>query len=183
MNTALSLREAADAVEQVVASSPFPRALEYIGPDVVLTGIGKSYLTCLRAAATMRSYGIRAWSESATDLLHGGLGCNPTSLIAVSHSGETEEVLRVVELAPWRTVAITCDITNTLARKADVTLAYGNIQELEITCGLPIAVNYVQAGILDALTLAVANRRRVTPDTVAHWHPGGALGRKLNDGH
>lgn len=173
---------AAEAVMRVTETNRFEEAVHALSTGTfkrnltIITGIGKSFLVAQRAAATMRSFGINAWAESATDLLHGGLGCRPTRLVAVSHSGRTAEVLQVAALHPVA-IGITSHATSPLAKLSGITLTY-DVTEPEETCGLPITACYVQAGILDALTLAVARRRHMTPATVARWHPGGDIGRR-----
>lgn len=152
-----------------------------VANPAVITGVGKSFLVGQRAAATMRSFGLSVFAESATDLLHGGLGCRPPVMIALSHSGTTAEVLEAV--AEQRVlIAITSDGASPLADAAHTLVTYGTFVEPMAAHCLPIIACHVQAAILDAIALRVSARRHLTPDTVARWHPGGDIGRRLTGG-
>lgn len=144
---------------------------------IVITGIGKSFLVGQRAAATWRSLGANAWAESATDLLHGGLGAQPEHVIAISHSGLTLEVCELLDHLTFA-VVITHSKASPLARRSRHPLVYGLVAEPAAACGLPIVACHVQATILDELILAVSRDLELTPDTVARWHPGGAIGER-----
>src|SRR5262249_51217496 len=124
-----------DAVPQ--AADPLPRR----AGRVALTGTGKSADVGQKVAGTLNSTGTRAYVLDATRAAHGDLGMvHPNDVVvALSHSGESEEVVRL--LGPLRQlaaalVAVTSNGQSTLARHADVALAYGPLEEV---CPLALA--------------------------------------------
>jgi arabinose-5-phosphate isomerase len=151
---------------------------------VVFTGMGKSGIICQKLAATFSSTGTPAFFMHPAEALHGDLGMIVAGdlLVAVSNSGETQEVVRLLELVrrlDAGIVTLTGDPGSTLARHADVHLDVGVDRE---ACGLdlvPTASSCAALAMGDALAVACFETRGFGPDDFARFHPGGRLGRKL----
>jgi arabinose-5-phosphate isomerase len=151
---------------------------------VAVTGTGKSADVGQKIAGTLNSTGTRAYVLDATRAVHGDLGMvHPNDVAFVlSHSGESEEIVRV--LGPVRelataVVALTGSAQSTLARKADVTLVYGPIEEV---CPLGLAPSTSTTAMIalgDALAFVLARMRDFSREDFARYHPAGSLGRKL----
>ena len=101
---------------------------------VIVTGMGKSGIICRKIAATLSSTGTSAWFLHPAEAIHGDLGAirEEDVVIALSHSGETEELVRLLESIKRlgaRLIALTGDPDSTLAKAADVTLNCGIAEE------------------------------------------------------
>jgi arabinose-5-phosphate isomerase len=165
----------------------FGRAVELLlacRGKVVVSGIGKSGLVCRKMAATFASTGTPAFFLHAGEASHGDLGMlvRGDVLIAVSNSGESEEVLRVLPSArrfEIPLIAITGRMDSTLARTADVALDV-SVPEEACPLGLaPTASTTVTMALGDALAVALLEERGFSSDDFALLHPAGALGRRL----
>ncbi len=151
---------------------------------VVVTGMGKAGIIGQKIAATFSSTGTPALFLHPAEAVHGDLGAvQPEDLIlALSNSGETEEVLRFlpeVRRIGARVMAITSSNENTLASHSDVVLELGDIEE---ACPLGLAPSASTAAMLavgDALALTVLKARGFTAEDYARYHPAGDLGRQL----
>jgi arabinose-5-phosphate isomerase len=165
----------------------FDRAVEMMlkcRGRVVVSGMGKSGIVGRKIAATLTSTGTPAHSLHPADALHGDLGMvvEGDLLLALSHSGETVELLRLLELLrrlEVPVVALVGQTDSTLARHADVTLDVGVDRE---ACPLGLAPSASTTATLamgDALALALATRRGFTAEDFARRHPGGRLGFRL----
>ncbi|MBX9606013.1 MAG: KpsF/GutQ family sugar-phosphate isomerase [Gammaproteobacteria bacterium] len=151
---------------------------------VILTGLGKSGLIARKIAATLSSTGTPALYLHPVDALHGDLGVLHADdlAIALSNSGGTEEVLRL--LAPMKRVgipviALTGNRDSELARRATVHLYAGAARE---ACPLnlaPTASTTAALAMGDALAVTLLAMRGFQPDDYKLFHPGGSLGRKL----
>jgi arabinose-5-phosphate isomerase len=151
---------------------------------VAVTGTGKSADVGQKIAGTLSSTGTRAYVLDATRAVHGDLGMVHPSDVALvlSHSGESDEVLRL--LKPLRsllrsTIALTGNGASTLARKADLALVYGPLDEV---CPLGLAPSASTTAMLalgDALAFVLSREREFTHEDFARFHPAGSLGRKL----
>lgn len=151
---------------------------------VVVTGMGKSGIICQKIAATLSSTGTPAFFMHPAEALHGDLGMIVAGdlLLAVSNSGETAEVLRVLELVRRlgsRIVALTGAPGSTLARHADVHLDVGVRNEACALDLVPTASTCASLAMGDALALACCEVRGFSAQDFARFHPGGRLGRKL----
>ncbi len=151
---------------------------------VVITGTGKSADVGQKMAGTLNSMGTRAYVLDATRAVHGDLGMvhpNDVALV-LSHSGESEEIVRL--LGPMRQlafaiIALTGNGRSTLAQRADVALVYGPLEE---ACPLGLAPSTsttVMIALGDALAFVLGRLREFTPEDFARFHPAGSLGRKL----
>lgn len=167
--------------------APFGSAVEILlecRGKVVVTGIGKSGVVCRKIAATLASTGTPAFFLHAGEGSHGDVGTlvRGDVLLAVSNSGETEEILHVLPVArrfDIPLVAICGNPESTLARRADVTLDV-SVPEEACPLGLaPTASTTAAAALGDALAIAVLEERGFSAEDFALLHPGGALGRRL----
>ncbi len=151
---------------------------------VVVTGMGKSGLICQKVAATLASTGSPAFFMHPAEALHGDLGMIVAGdlLLAVSNSGETEEVVRLLELVRRlgaSIITMTGDTTSSLARHADV---HPDVSVAREACRLdlvPTASTTASLAMGDALAIACSRTRGFTAQDFARFHPGGRLGRKL----
>ena len=165
----------------------FARAVDLIhacAAKVIVTGMGKSGLICQKIASTLASTGTPAFFLHPAEGVHGDLGAlTPKDVvIAISYSGETEEILRilpVIRRMGVRLVALTGNPRSTLARAADVTL---DISVKEEACPLslaPTASTTATLALGDALAVALMEKRGFKSEDFALLHPAGALGKKL----
>ncbi len=152
--------------------------------SVIVTGMGKAGLVGQKLAATLASTGTRAFPLHPGEAIHGDLGRIRADdvVIALSQSGETEEVLRLVPALrrlSARLIAITERTTSSLGLAADLCIALGPIEE---ACPLGLAPSASTTALMavgDALALLVSRMRDFSPEDFALYHPGGSLGRKL----
>ena len=165
----------------------FTRALDLLlacRGKVVVTGVGKSGIVCRKIAATLASTGTPAFFLHAADGNHGDAGTlvRGDVLLAVSNSGESEELLRLLPLARRfgiPLVAVCGDPDSTLAQQADVALDV-SVPGEACPLGLaPTASTTAAMAIGDALALALLEERGFSAEDFARLHPGGALGRRL----
>lgn len=151
---------------------------------VVVTGMGKSGVICHKIAATLASTGTPSFFLHAGEALHGDLGMvmNGDTILAVSNSGETEEILKLLphfKLHGLKLIAMTGNIESTLAKAADVILNVG-VPEEACPLGLaPTASTTAALAMGDALAIVLLERKDFKADDFAIRHPGGILGRKL----
>ena len=183
------LRIEADALDRVRdrLDSTIARAADQVfrcRGSVIVTGMGKAGIVGQKLAATLASTGTRAFPLHPGEAIHGDLGRIRADdvVIALSQSGETEEVLRLLP-ALRRIgavlVAITGRPTSSLGRAADLCVALGPIEE---ACPLglaPSASTTAMMAVGDALALLVSRMRDFRAEDFALYHPGGKLGRRL----
>jgi arabinose-5-phosphate isomerase len=151
---------------------------------VVVTGVGKSAIIANKIADTMTSTGTVAIFVHSSDALHGSLGVITANdvVIALSNSGETEELLTILPSLKQKNVAIIAIVGNTnstLARYADVTLDASVSAE---ACPLnlaPTTSTTVALSIGDALAMTVSMEKNWTEEDFAANHPAGRLGKRL----
>ena len=151
---------------------------------VVVTGMGKSGFVAQKISATLASTGTPSLYLHPADAAHGDLGrvAREDIVLALSNSGETEEILRLLPAlarigAP--VVALTRDEATPLARSADLVLTIGRIEE---ACPMGVAPTASTAALLavgDALAMTLLRSRPFDRDEYALYHPGGKLGRGL----
>lgn len=165
----------------------FSRAVEMIlacQGRVVITGMGKSGLICQKIAATMASTGTPTLFLHPAEGIHGDLGMlmKGDVVVAVSNSGETEEVTRILPIIKRMglpLVAMAGNPKSTLARAGDVFL---DISVAEEACPLGLAPTSSTTATLalgDALAVALLDERGFKAEDFALFHPGGALGKRL----
>src|SRR6056297_1595291 len=165
----------------------FSQAVELIlacRGKVVVTGMGKSGLICQKIAATMASTGTPTFFLHPAEGIHGDLGMlsREDVVIAISYSGETEEVSRilpVIKRMGLPLIAISGNISSTLGMAGDVHLDI-SVDEEACPLGLaPTASTTATLAMGDALAVALLNERGFRAEDFAMFHPGGALGKKL----
>ncbi len=165
----------------------FLRAVELIlgcRGRIIVCGIGKSGHVGRKIASTLASTGTPAYFVHAAEAVHGDLGMitRDDVLIALSNSGENDELLTIVPLVKrqgGRLIAITGSPASSLAREADVHLDAGVKEE---ACPLnlaPTASTTAALALGDALAVALLDARGFGAEDFARSHPGGALGRRL----
>jgi arabinose-5-phosphate isomerase len=165
----------------------FERAVRLIldCPGAVLTcGIGKAGIIARKLSASFSSTGTPSHFLNPAEGVHGDLGSirNGDLVVMLSDSGETEEILRMLSILKklgHPVISISASRNNSLARFADVSLAYGKVRE---ACPLGLAPSASTTAMLalgDALFLSVMKLRKFTSDDFAIYHPAGQLGRKL----
>ena len=183
------LRIEADAISGLIdrLDEGFEKAVELAYAckgRVVVTGLGKSGLIGRKIAATFSSTGTPSVFLHAADALHGDLGILTADdiLLAISSSGETEELIELVEAVKRlgiRLVTLTAKPRSTLAVASDIVL---DIAVKEEACSLNLAPTASTAAALamgDALAIALLERRSFKEEDFAALHPGGRLGKKL----
>lgn len=151
---------------------------------VVVSGMGKSGLIGQKIAATMASTGTPALFLHPAEGIHGDLGMIMTGdvVIAISNSGETEEMLRIlpaIKRIGAHLVSMTGNPESTLARSGDVSLDV-SVSEEACPLGLaPTASTTAALAMGDALAVALLVQRGFKAEDFAIFHPGGSLGKKL----
>jgi arabinose-5-phosphate isomerase len=165
----------------------FTQAVEILfvcSGKVVVSGMGKSGLIGQKIAATLASTGTPAFFLHPAEGIHGDLGmlARHDTVIALSNSGETEEVLKLlpfVKRLNIPVIALTGRIQSTLAKNSDVTLDV-SVSEEACPMGLaPTASTTAMLAMGDALAIALLQKRGLSEEDFAQFHPGGALGRRL----
>jgi arabinose-5-phosphate isomerase len=171
-------------------AAPFARAVEMIlrcgeqNGRVVVTGMGKSGIIAQKIAATLSSTGSPALFLHPAEAVHGDLGVLMPGdvVIALSASGETEEILRLLATVKRKgdaLVSFSCNLQSTLALSSDVALDCSVERE---ACGLnlaPTASTTAMLALGDALAVAVSLRKGFRAEDFAELHPGGKLGKQL----
>jgi arabinose-5-phosphate isomerase len=151
---------------------------------VVWTGMGKSGIICRKLAATMASTGTPALFLHPAEAIHGDVGMVTRGdvVVAVSNSGETDELIRLVEYLKrlgTPLIAITSDPSSTLAGHADVHLDLGVDREACPNNLAPTASTTAALALGDSLAMALSVRKGFNPEDFARLHPGGKLGKRL----
>lgn len=183
------LRIEAEAIEGLIdrIDARFDQVVELLfgcKGRVAVTGLGKSGLIGRKVAATFCSTGTPAYFLHASEALHGDLGVLTAGdvLLAISSSGETEELIELLEAVKRlriKLVTLTGNPRSTLALASDAVL---DIAVKEEACSLNLAPTASTAAALamgDALAIALLERRGFKEDDFAALHPGGRLGTKL----
>ncbi|MCR8708981.1 KpsF/GutQ family sugar-phosphate isomerase [Campylobacter sp. RM5063] len=150
----------------------------------VVSGMGKSGHIGAKIAATLASTGTPSFFMHPGEALHGDLGMLTSEdvLLAISNSGETEEVLKLIPVIKKRKIPLIVMAGNqnsTLAKQADIFI---NIAVKKEACPLQLAPTSSTTATLamgDAIAVALMRARKFKPDDFALFHPGGSLGRKL----
>jgi arabinose-5-phosphate isomerase len=183
------LRIEADAIMAMVdrVGDDFERALDLLDAcrgRVIVTGMGKSGIICRKIAATLSSTGTAAWFLHPAEAIHGDLGAirEDDVVLALSHSGETEELVRLLESIRRigaRLIVLTGSPASTMARAADVTLDCSVAEEACPMNLVPTASTTAALALGDALAMTLLVRKGFGEEQFASLHPGGKLGRRL----
>lgn len=151
---------------------------------VLVTGVGKSGVIAQKIAQTLTSTGTMAVFLHPSDALHGGLGVVASGdvVIALSNSGETDELLTILPTFAQRSVpviSIVGNVDSTLAR-ASAAVLDGSVDKEACPLNLaPTASTTVALAIGDALAMAVMEQKGLTAEDFASNHPAGRLGKRL----
>ncbi|TAN63805.1 KpsF/GutQ family sugar-phosphate isomerase [bacterium] len=155
-----------------------------VGGKVVVSGMGKSGIICQKIASTLASTGTPAFFLHPAEGVHGDLGMIMKNdiLIAVSNSGETEELIKIIPVVKRMgisMIAMTGKVKSTLAGYADVVLDIG-VKEEACPLGLaPTASTTACLAMGDALAVALLEKRGFKTEDFAKLHPAGSLGRRF----
>ena len=183
------LRIEADGITSIVGrlDENFVRAVEVLAHcsgKVVVTGMGKSGLICRKISATLASTGTPSFFLHSADALHGDVGMimKDDVILAVSNSGETDEILKILphfKFLELKLVVMTGNADSTLAKAADVVLDVG-VKEEACPLGLaPTASTTAALATGDALAIVLLEHKGFKEEDFALRHPGGILGRRL----
>jgi len=151
---------------------------------VIVTGMGKSGIIARKIAATLSSTGTPAFFLHPAEAIHGDLGVLQSDdvILALSNSGETEELLRLLETIKRlgaRMIAMTGDCKSTLAEAADVAL---DCQVSKEACPMnlvPTASTAAALALGDAVAMTLFVAKGIRQDDFANIHPGGKIGKRL----
>jgi len=151
---------------------------------VIVTGMGKSGLVGKKIAATLASTGTPAFFLHPAEGIHGDLGMVTSGdiILALSNSGETAEVIRIIPAIKriGASIIAMCGCENsTMVKNAEVFLDVAVEREACPIGLVPTASTTAALAMGDALAVALLSERKFTPENFALFHPGGALGRKL----
>ncbi len=165
----------------------FGRAVDLIDQTtgrVIVTGMGKSGIVAKKIASTFSSIGIPAFFFHPAEGIHGDLGVvrGEDLLIAISKSGDTEEINKVLPsfkrlMVP--VIAITGDMNSPLARDSEVALDASVPKEACAINLVPTSSTTAAMVMGDALAMVLLEKRGFTEDDFAEFHPGGTIGRSL----
>ncbi|MEM8835789.1 MAG: KpsF/GutQ family sugar-phosphate isomerase [Planctomycetota bacterium] len=171
--------------EQTVCAIDLIDRTTSTGGCVIVVGLGKSGLIGQKISATLASLGVTSHAMHPSDAMHGDLGrIRPVDcVLAISFSGETEEVVTLVQVLRTDNIPV-ISITggeggSSLARVSSVQLTLGQIMESGDLGLAPTSSTTATLALGDALALAVARRRAFGEDDFAKRHPGGTLGGLL----
>jgi arabinose-5-phosphate isomerase len=183
------LRIEAKAIDSLVdrVGEPFERAVGMLYEcqgRLIVTGLGKSGIICRKIAATFSSTGTSAFFMHPTEAIHGDLGVvrRDDIVMALSYSGETEEILRLIEAIRRigaGLIAITGYPASALGQAANVTLDCSIAEEACPLNLVPTASTTAALALGDALAMTLWVRKGFSEEHFASLHPGGQLGRRL----
>ena len=151
---------------------------------LIVTGMGKSGLVGRKIAATLASTGTPSFFLHPGEAFHGDLGMiSPEDVVlALSYSGETDEVLKIVPFIHSNgnvLISMTGKRESALAKNSDIHLDVGVKEEACILQLAPTSSTTAQIAMGDALAVALMKAREFTSMDFARLHPGGSLGRRL----
>ncbi len=151
---------------------------------VIVTGMGKSGIICRKIAATLSSTGTPAFFLHPAEAIHGDLGVlqPEDTIVALSHSGETDELLRLLETIKRlgaRLIVMTGEPHSTLGQAADVALDCHVSKEACPLNLVPTASTTAALALGDALAMTLLVTKGFRQEDFANLHPGGKLGKRL----
>lgn len=165
----------------------FDRAVALImacSGKVIVTGVGKSGHIGAKIAATLASTGTPAFFVNPLDAFHGDLGVLSTNdvVLAISNSGQTDELLRFIPVVLHRQIPIIGMSGNPQSLLAKYSTCHLNISVRKEACPLnlvPTSSTTATLAMGDALAVALMEERNFQPQDFAQFHPGGELGKRL----
>jgi arabinose-5-phosphate isomerase len=183
------LRTEADAILALIdrLDERFDKAIRILldcRGRVIVTGMGKSGIICRKIAATLSSTGTPAHFLHPAEAIHGDLGVIQTDdvVVALSNSGETEELVRLLDTIKRlgaRLITITGNCASTLAQASDVALDCHVSEEACPMNLVPTASTTAALALGDALAMTLLVAKGFREEDFAHLHPGGKLGKRL----
>ena len=165
----------------------FDKAVELIMQcqgKVIVTGVGKSGHIGAKIAATLASTGTPSFFVNPLDVFHGDLGVMSKGdvVLAISNSGQTDELLRFIPMVLHMEIPIIAMTGNPTSLLAKYALCHLNVSVTKEACPLNLAPTSSTTATLvmgDALAVALMERRHFQPQDFAQFHPGGELGKRL----
>lgn len=165
----------------------FDRAVEMIyrcHGKVIVTGVGKSGHVGAKIAATLASTGTPSFFINPLDVFHGDLGVMTRDdlVLAISNSGQTDELLRFIPMVLDQQIPIIGMTGNRNSLLAKYSTVFLNVSVSKEACPLnlaPTSSTTAQIAMGDALAIALMQKRHFQPQDFAHFHPGGELGKRL----
>lgn len=160
------------------------KALQQCEGRVVVTGMGKSGIIGRKISATLASTGAPSFYLHPAEGLHGDIGMISRGdvILAISNSGETEELLKIlpsIKRLGLVLISMTGNLRSTLARESDVTLDVGVVEEAGAMGIVPTSSTTAALAMGDALAVALFELKGIREEEFAFFHPGGSLGKRL----
>lgn len=151
---------------------------------LIIIGVGKSGLVGSKMAATLASTGTSSFFIHPTEAMHGDLGMIGTSdsVVAISYSGESEEIVRIVphiKNMGVKLIGMSGNSSSTLAKLSDIHLDIGVDKEACPLNAAPTSSTTITMALGDAIAVALMRKREFKQSDFAKLHPGGALGKRL----
>lgn len=184
------LRMESEAIRRLIdrIDENFDLALQFIHKcqgRIVVTGMGKSGIICRKIAATLSSTGTPAFFLHPAEATHGDLGVIQSNdvIIALSHSGETEELLKLlvnIRRLGAKLVVMTGSKKSTLGKAADVVIDYQVDEETYPLNLAPTASTTAALALGDALAITLLVKKGFREEDFANLHPDGTLGKKFS---
>lgn len=185
------IRQQIDALNRIAQSLDprFAHAVEALlaldtNARIVVSGMGKAGYVGMKLSSTLASIGFPSFFLHPADAIHGDLGRlqrNDVVLI-LSHSGETDEVVRLlprIKRFGAQIIAITSSTSSSLGRHSDIVIETGKIPEAGPLGLAPTTSTTVMMALGDALAMTLLERKGISREEYAAFHPGGDLGRSL----
>ena len=152
---------------------------------VLFSGIGKSGIICQKASAIFSSIGVASFFIHPVEAIHGDLGCicNDDILIAISCSGNTEELKNIVNYCiknNVRTIAITCKKKSWLEENCNNCLILNMQNEAISGFPIPTTSSILTLAIFDALTACLVENKKLKIEKYGEYHSGGSIGKMIN---
>lgn len=184
-----AIRDEAEALLGLIPKmdEQFDRAVELMlrcTGKIIVTGVGKSGHIGAKIAATFSSTGTPSFFVNPLDVYHGDLGVMMPGdvVLAISNSGQTDELLRFIPMVLHEHIPIVGMTGNPASLLAKYSTCHLNISVEREACPLNLAPTSSTTATLamgDALAIALMQKRHFKPQDFAHFHPGGELGKRL----
>ena len=188
-NAIQCIKDEAQAVLDLIAKidDNFDKAVDLImqcNGKVIVTGVGKSGHIGAKIAATLASTGTPSFFINPLDVFHGDLGVMSKGdvVLAISNSGQTDELLRFIPMVLHMEIPIVAMSGNPQSLLAKYSTCHLNVSVEKEACPLNLAPTSSTTATLvmgDALAVALMNKRHFQPQDFAQFHPGGELGKRL----
>lgn len=188
-NAIQCIKDEAQAVLDLIGKidDDFDKAVELImncNGKVIVTGVGKSGHIGAKIAATLASTGTPSFFINPLDVFHGDLGVMSKGdvVLAISNSGQTDELLRFIPMVLHMEIPIIAMSGNPQSLLAKYSTCHLNVSVEKEACPLNLAPTSSTTATLvmgDALAVALMDKRHFQPQDFAQFHPGGELGKRL----